>query len=366
MNVFGNKSLGALFAAGIVSTLTVALWAQQPAQPSAPAPQPVTIKREALSLNDPAKYNIPLKTVPAKSVEITAPMEGYVRQVQSATGDKVSAQAEAFRMDDLRPRMFLERAQANLRAAKVEVKIAEAKRDEDQQALAKAHVEAAQAELKIAENDLEHSVVKFPFDGEVLRVQVVPGQYVRPGEPLMTLADTSTLLANVPGDRTKHKAGSEMEVMVEHTAVKGKVQALLPPDERFEPLRPLIPGLTSVLVKIDNPRGEFFAGQTVFVKMIPRQPFTQVPTVAISNLPDGRRQVQVMREGVIRDLPLVVLTQVGTEKVYVAAAFSEGDELIVNSSQPLKDGQQVRLQSASSPATPGKGAATATKPAEGL
>jgi len=41
--------------------------------------QAVTIKREPLNLTDPAKYNIPLKTAPVKSVEITAPMEGYVR-----------------------------------------------------------------------------------------------------------------------------------------------------------------------------------------------------------------------------------------------------------------------------------------------
>lgn len=354
-----NDSRKSTFVALLAAVALLAL-------PATLSAQAVTIKREALTLTDPAKYNVPLKTVPVKSVEITSPMEGYVRQVQIAPGDRVSAQAEALRMDDLRPRQLLERAQANLRAAKIELKIAEAKRDEDQQALAKAHVDAAQAELKIAEDELERAVVKFPFAGEVFRVQVVPGQYVRPGESLMTLADTSSLLANVPGDRTKLKAGSEMDVKVEHTALKSKVQALLPPDERFEPLRNLIPSLTSALVKIDNSKGEFFAGQTVFVTMIPRQPFAQVPTVAISNTPDGKRQVQVMRDGVIRDLPIIVLTQVGTERVFVAAAFSEGDELIVNSSQPLKDGQQVRLQAASSPAAPVKGAPQPGKPAEGL
>ena len=319
--------------------------------------QSLTIKREALALTDPMKYNVPLRTAPAKSIELTSAEDGYVRQVHFKPGEKVSSQQEALRLEDSRQKLVVERARANLQAAKIEQKIADAKKDEDLQALAKARLDAAAADLKIAELELERTIVKVPFPGELFRIHVVAGQFSRAGEPLMTLADTSSLIVEIPVDRTKVKTGTEVELNIENATVKSKIQSLLPPDARFEPLRNMVGSLSSAVVSIDNSKGEFFAGQTVYTKLIPKQPFAQVPTASISNQPDGKRQVQVLRKEVVRDIPVDILTQVGTDKVFVAGPFSDGDELILTSSQPLKDGQQVRPQTASTAAaattTPG-------------
>jgi membrane fusion protein (multidrug efflux system) len=315
------------------------------------AAQTVTIKREALSITDPKEYNIPLRTVPAKSLDLSAPYDGVVRSVLVEAGKPVSAQAEAIRFDDTRQRLLLDRAKANVQAAKAELKIAEGKGG-DVEAAAQARLDAAQADLKLAELDVEKTIVKAPFSGEVFRVHVLPGQFVRGGEPLVTVADTSSLLVEIPADRlvvTKKpdadaKKAVEVELLVESTPVRGKVQAVLPPAPRFDPLRNIVPALVTAVVQIDNPKKDLLAGQTVYTKLIPQHPFALVPTTAVSNQADGKRKVQVLRQGTVRDIPVDILTQKGTEEVFVAGTFLRGDEVIVTSSQPLADGQQVKQQ----------------------
>ena len=381
MDCYRRRFVTVLMLTAAAFSLAAIVWAQGSGANTA---QAVTIKREALSLTDPAKYNVPLKTVPIRTQEICSPMDGYIRQVSVASGDRVPDQMELLRIDDSRLKLIAERARAALQASKVEVKMAEAKNDEDLLALAKARLDGAQADVKIAEFDLERVVVRAPFAGELFQVNVSEGQFVRTGQPLLTLADTTNLLVEIPGDRTRLKVKGEVPLTLGQNNVQGKVQALLPPDLRFEPLRNIVPSLTSASVRIENPKGEYFAGQTVYVKLIPREPFAHIPKDAISNRPENNpdgtlRKVQVIRNGVIRDIAVTVLeqTHVGA---FVAGPFSTADELIVSSSVPLKDGQQVRLQGSAAPpslpdfaAQPGAGEQSnpgtpgqATKPASGF
>lgn len=304
--------------------------------------QEVTIKREAIAIADPKGYQVPLRTTPVKILEITAPADGVVRQVLVKSGTKVMSQAEACRFDDEAQKLGVDRAKAHLAAAKIELKMAQAKKDADLEELASAHVTAAEADLKLAELQLERTTVKIPFAGDLFRVEVVPGQFVRAGERLMTLSDSSAMLVEVPVDRSQVKVGSDVEVSVEKSPVKGKVQVILPAEKSFEPLRTMIHNLATAVIQVDNSKGEFFAGQSVFTKVIPKQPFGSVPTVALQNHADGMRKVQVLRQGVVRDIPVQELTQMGPDRLFVAGTFAPEDEVIISSTQPLRDGQMIR------------------------
>ncbi len=224
---------------------------------------------------------------------------------------------------------------------------------------------AAEADLKLAEMQFERMSVKIPFAGDLLKVEVVPGQFVRAGQRLMTLTDSTAMLIEVPVDRSQVKVGGEIEVSVEKTPVKGKVQVILPAEKSFEPLRSMIHNLATAVVQIDNSKGEYFAGQSVFTKVIPQHPFGSVPTVALQNHADGIRKVQILRQGVIRDIPVQELTQMGPDRLFVAGAFAPDDEVIISSSQPLKDGQMVRSRTVAAAKTEEENAAnpTAAKPA---
>jgi len=65
---------------------------------------------------------------------------------------------------------------------------------------AESSLAAAQAALDTAEANLERSEVRSPFDGRVKLVSLEKGQYVMPGQGVLTLANDATLEIEVPLD----------------------------------------------------------------------------------------------------------------------------------------------------------------------
>ncbi len=65
---------------------------------------------------------------------------------------------------------------------------------------AKSSLASAMAGLSVAEANLRRCAVYAPFKGRVKQVSVEPGQYVTPGNPVVTLADDSVLEIQVPID----------------------------------------------------------------------------------------------------------------------------------------------------------------------
>lgn len=327
----------------------------------------VVIKREALKILDPQAYKVPLQLTSVKKLELIAPADGHIRAVSVKPGQKVSKETETFRLDDSRLSLVLRRAKANLQAAKIEKKLAQAKNDADLSALAEAKLEAAQADLELAQLEVDRQVIRAPFAGEIQRVFVLDGQFVRAGDPLAELADTSHLQVEVPIERLKTGSQPPVELKIEETTVKGKVEAVLPLSPRFEPLRDLGDSIASGIVSVDNADGRFHIGQTVYSNMIPLAPVSSVPTTSVTNQSDGTRKVQVLRESIVRNIPVRLMSKVGTEAVFVSGKFREGDELIVSTSRELADGTPVRPLAVAStgagPRAPAAGAATPVKPA---
>lgn len=304
------------------------------------ADQDVVIKREAIALVDPKTYKVPLRLSPIKSIDLTAPIDGFVRNISIKPAQKATKEAEALRLDDARAALELKRAKANLTAAKIEKKVA--KSDADLIALADAHIEAAQAAVDLAQFDADRLIVRIPFNGEIHRVHVVDGQFVRAGDRLATLADTSRLQVEVPVERSKASAGGAVDLKVEEAPAKAKIEAVLPLDAQFEPLRELSESLASAVAVIDNAQGKFQAGQAVYTSLIPVTAVASVPTIAVTNQSDGNRKVQVLRDNVVRNVTVSVLAKVGTERVFVSGPFAGGDEVVVSTSRELADGTPVK------------------------
>lgn len=313
-------------------------------KPSSPATtdNQVVIRREAVRLTNPQHYQVALQLTPAKVIEVRAPVDGVLQSVNIKPGQKIGKGNELIRLDDSRSALLLKRAKAHLQAAKIEKKLASTRKNPDETALADARLEAAQADVDLAELDVNRLVLHSQFEGEIQRVYVSEGQYVRAGDRLATLVDATQLQVEVPVDRSKLEQGQPLEIKVEETAIEAPVVAVLPPEEKFEPLRELVDSLGAALLSIENRDGRFRSGQTVYCDIVPLAPVTTVPTAAIANQPDGNRRVQVLREHLVRDLPVEILARVGTERVYVSGSFQHGDEVIVSSSRELADGTPLR------------------------
>lgn len=305
----------------------------------------VAIKREALTIVPTETYKVPLQLLPAKTLDVTAPLDGFVRSVTAQPGQKLPKEADPVRLDDTRPSLILRRAKANVQAATIERKLAQGKNEADLIALADARLDAAQADFDLAQYEVNRTVIRAPFAGSVLRVHVVEGQFVRAGDRLLTLADTSKLQLEIPIDRSQAKVGDQVELKVEGAAINAKIEALLPLSAQFEPMRDLAASPASAIVSIDNAQGKLAAGQTVHTKLIPREPVALAPTVAVTNVSDGNRKVQVLRANVVRNIVVQILSQVGTERVYITGPLIVGDEVIVSSTQELPDGTVLRTRS---------------------
>ena len=120
------------------------------------------------------------RVVPAQQVDLAFPISGRLSAILVEPGQRVDNGEELARLDDSRLRLAVARAKENLRAAELsEVPF---------------QIEQAKLELAATELDLEATVLKAPFDGQVLAVPVVAGQAVTPNTHIVTLAQVEPLM----------------------------------------------------------------------------------------------------------------------------------------------------------------------------
>lgn len=306
------------------------------------ATEKVVIERAPVVVVDAKTYQVPMQLHPVKEVVLTAPVDGVVSTIHVKTGDQLNAQTEVARLDGTEQQLLLDKAKAEFRVAQIEVDVAKASNNGAQIKAAEARLDAAKAGMDLAQYRLDRNQIRVPWDAKIFRIKVVPGQPVRIGDPLMIVADASRFQVEIPVDRKTAKPGGDVEIRIEDKTVQAKVKHVIRLSERFEPLREVVDSIASAVVEIDNSKGEYAAGQTVYAPIIPRQPVTEVPTASVANGDEGTRKVQVVRGNMVRDVPVNLLGQVGLDRVHVAGAFAHGDELILSSSKPLIDGTPVR------------------------
>ena len=315
----------------------------------------VVIRRRAVLPRDPRPYQIGLHLEPAKKVVLVAPGLGTVASVLAEPGRAVNSGAELVRLDADEQALEVERAKALLAAERAAGGAGSEHR-----------VAAAEAAVKLAELRADRRGVRAPFAGTVYEVHVVAGQPVRPGDPLATLADASELVAYVPVDRSPGEpapdaapgappppapeVGDALPISVEGADARATITALLPLSERFEPVRDLV--ASPATARVTLPGDRYRDGQTVYVPVLPRDPVAEVPAEALIPAADGGRLVQVVRENVVRDLPVRLLGRVGEGRAFLSGPFAAGDEVILSTSRELPDG--TVLAAAENPLLPGE------------
>lgn len=325
----------------IVSAGCLAAWAGPGvAEDADDAVLEVSIERAALELNSPERYRIPLELSAVRDVWISAPSEGIVHRVVAELGTSVNAQGEVLRLDSQERQLLQRQAEAALEAARLEAEAAQGPEKE----AALARVKVAQRGLELAEFRVSQTILRSPLNGLVTEILVTEGEYVRSGQRVARVIDPALLFVHLPIERSAAETGGRFRVTVEDQRVEGTVEAILPAEKRFLPLRDLFLSVATARVVLDNSSGRLQPGQAVHSEMIPRHPVTEVPTAALRNVngDDHERKVQVLREGFVRDLPVQVLGQIGEIHVFVSGRFTPRDELIVSSSIDLGDGTWLK------------------------
>jgi len=208
--------------------------------------------------------------------------------------------------------------------------------------LASAARDAARAEARLARRGLTDAVVRAPFGGTVVERVVEVGEYLAPGSPLLTLADTSVLKARVLLDPRE-----AIDVAVGSAAV---LSAYARPGEVFsgkvvrvgEVIDPRTRRLP-VEVVIDDPDRRLrpglvarFSVETGDPKMAMRVPLAGVFERF------GSQHVYVIADG-IAHRRAIVLGVVGAGFAEVTEGIEPGEAVVIKGVNRVVDGSRVHV-----------------------
>ena len=213
-----------------------------------------------------------------------------------------------------------------------------------------AALKAAQGQLTSAEGkykgstaQVTYSEIRSPINGVVTDRPLFAGETAAAGAPLLTVMETSTLLAKTHIAQSlaqRMRLGDESEVQVPGAAqpVSAKVSLISPA---------LDPGSTTVEVwlKIDNKNGTLKVGTPVKVSITGRTDADalKIPQSAILTAQDGSKAVMVVgADGAARRKP-VTLGFEDAGDVEVIGGLTQADLVITSGAYGLDDGVKVKV-----------------------
>ncbi len=220
------------------------------------------------------------QVAPWRQAVITAQVAGQVNAVNVVENASVGGGAQLLSINPEEYELALAEAEAGLRTAEAQYRETTlfderitdpAVRAERQKAArAKSGLDRAEVAVAKAKLELSRSRVRAPFAGRVANIKVQPGQYVRPGDELMTVLELN-------------------RVKVEVQVLEGQVAFLAPgrsarvhfaafPDASFtgriETINPMVDQETRsarVVVSVANPQGKLLPGMYARVSLDARR-----------------------------------------------------------------------------------------------
>ncbi len=222
---------------------------------------------------------------------------------------------------------------------------------------AQGQLTSAEGKYKGAEAQVSFSEIRSPINGVVTDRPLFAGETAAAGAPLLTVMDTSSLLAKAhlaQSSAQRMKLGDEATVAVPGVAepVTAKVTLISPA---------LDPGSTTVEVwlKIDNKAGKLKVGTPVKVSITGRSVAQawKIPTAAILTAQDGSKSVMVVGvDGAAQRKPVTLGIEDGAE-VQITSGLAPTDQVITTGAYGLDEGTKVKVGAAAGDQAPvsGKG-----------
>jgi len=216
-------------------------------------------------------------------------------------------------------------------------------------AVSEQQLDAIRTQLHIARANLDAAVANLditaPIDGVVLRRQVEIGDQVRPGVPLMTIADLSQVLVKVQmtgRDVRRLQVGQSARLTADEDPEQreGAVHKIaLSADPRTR--------LVEVELRFDNPDNLLIPGTLVSTEVLLDrvQEATVVPKRAVVQETDGAYLWTVDSSGTARRRP-VATGLVNTTVVQVLDGIGLGEKVVTAGANLLEAGKKVKIVAA--------------------
>ena len=220
---------------------------------------------------------------------------------------------------------------------------------------AQGQLTSAQGKYEGAQAAVNYSEIRSPIDGVVTDRPLFAGETAAAGAPLITVMETSTLLAKTHIAQSlaqQMKVDDNASVLVPGLAdpVEAKVSLISPA---------LDPGSTTVEVwlKIDNKAGKLKVGTPVKVSVTGKTVAQawKIPAAAILTAEDGSKSVMVVGDDRTAHRKPVTLGIEDGEDVQVTGGLAPGDLVITGGAYGMDEGTKVKVGPASGDSAPGKG-----------
>ena len=211
---------------------------------------------------------------------------------------------------------------------------------------AKGQLTSAEGKYKGAEADVGYSEIRSPIDGVVAERPLFAGETASAGTPLLTVMDTSTLIAKAhiaQSQAQELKLGNEAKITA--PGVDKPVAATV---SMISPA--LDPGSTTVEVwlKVNNKDGVLKAGTPVKATITGRTvaKTLQIPAGAVQTADDGGKFVMVVGSDNKAKKTPVTLGIVNQEDAQVLSGITTADEVITEGAYALDPGTTVQVKPA--------------------
>lgn len=288
-----------------------------------------------------------------KDIEIRAQEKGYLEDIYVDEGQQVKAGQVLFR---IMPKVYeaeLQKAQAETKAAEIELQNTKALADKNvvsknEEAMAQARLDQAKAEMALAELHLSFTEIKAPFDGTIDRIPKKLGSLIDEGELLTTLSDNSQMYAyfNVSepeyldyqvnaGDR----GNREVNLLLangQQLSVKGEVQTI---ESEFDNET----GNIAFRALFPNPDRLLRNGETGKVLMTkPLKNALVIPQKATYEIQDKIYVFVIDQHNVVKSRNITISARM-PDLYIVGSGLSENDRILLEGVQKVKDDDKIEF-----------------------
>lgn len=295
-------------------------------------------------------YTLVLRTIGSAvslhRTEVTATDAGEVIETALRANQRVEKGDVLLRLDDRTERLALEIAEANRDQAQATVTRYEGLRSNGSSvvtdvALSEARValRLAEANVGLAEVALDDRTIVAPISGQLGLSDVSVGDRLSSGDAIVTIDDTSSLLATfeVP-ERSIGLLAEGKRVLVSTPTYAGRVfeGEITAFDSRLDS----VTRSATVQAEIENPEGVLLAGMTFAIRMTEdTDPLPVVPATAITWDRTGAG-IWAAEDGKARRFPVTIRYREG-DQVWVETDAPLGAQIVAEGASKLREGAQV-------------------------
>ncbi|KFF11742.1 efflux RND transporter periplasmic adaptor subunit [Chryseobacterium soli] len=289
-----------------------------------------------------------------RNIEIRAQEKGFLEKIYVDEGQYVHAGQTLFRIMPQLYQAELLKAKAEVEQASIELRNASTLANnnivsKNEKAMAKAKLDAANAEMKLAQIHLSFTDIKAPFSGVINRIPLKLGSLVDEGDLLTSLSDNTDVYSYFNVSEPEYLSYQT------HAADRGSNQVslimangdMLPQKGEIQTIEGEFDNETGNIAfraKFPNPDKLLRNGETGKVQMtLPLHNALIIPQKATYEIQDQKYVFIIDKNGKAKSRNIKVAYEL-PDLYVVASGLSEGDNILLEGVQKVKDDQKVKTK----------------------